>query len=216
MSPFQFWGTDKDPNRLDAGVFEDLNRFCWSQQQTNNGNLSGFSNNNSDGQIYTLTVLNGSEQWLKKEMTEPSSSLPLDLDTLLGGFPGYIKSEYSYEDSGFGTDKPDDLMMSHHHGQQQQHLVHSNSNHLQQTQSQQPQHLVGQQHPHSPLPAVVTVNPNSNTSTNLGAFHDPSHPTSNNNSTSSSNNSSTSTTDWQMTDHNHHAEVRLRFPLLII
>lgn len=211
-SSFQFWGTDKDPNRLDAGVFEDLNRFCWNQQQQqqhqpqphlhqpqpnqpgaqNNGAgaMSAFTSS-TDGQIYTLTVLNGSEQWLKKEMPD-SASLPLDLDTLLGGFPGYIKSEYSYEDSGFGTDKPDDLMMTHHHNPHlQQHLV---GGHQQQ-----------QQHPHSPLPPV-TVNPNS---TNLGAFHD---PTSNNNSnTTSSNNSSTSTNDWQMTDHNHNnTEVRLQ------
>lgn len=154
--------------------------------------MSAFTSS-TDGQIYTLTVLNGSEQWLKKEMPD-SASLPLDLDTLLGGFPGYIKSEYSYEDSGFGTDKPDDLMMTHHHNSHlQQHLV---GGHQQQQQ---------QQHPHSPLPPV-TVNPNS---TNLGAFHD---PTSNNNSnTTSSNNSSTSTNDWQMTDHNHNnTEVRLQ------
>lgn len=205
---FQFWGTDKDPNRLDAGVFEDLNRFCWTQQQQQhqhqppplphqqpgltNGNVPGF-HGSTDGQIYTLTVLNGSEQWLKKEITE-STSLPLDLDTLLGGFPGYIKSEYSYEDSGFGTEnnnKAEELLMSHH-----QNVVH------------QP-HLLGQQHPHSPLPPV-TVNPNTN-STNLGAFHDPS----NTSTTSSSNNSSTSNNDWQMADHNHNTEVRPVMSLLI-
>lgn len=63
-------------------------------------------------QIYTLTVLNNSESWLRKESTQdPPPTQPLDLDTLLGSFPGYIKSEYSYEDSGFGTEKTDDLLL---------------------------------------------------------------------------------------------------------
>ncbi|XP_022209679.2 putative uncharacterized protein DDB_G0277255 [Drosophila obscura] len=60
----------------------------------------------TDGQIYTLTVLNGGEPWLKRSEAEqlPSS---LDLDSLLGSFPGYIKSEYPYDDSGFSTDGKD-------------------------------------------------------------------------------------------------------------
>ena len=225
FSQFQFWGADKDPSRLDAGVFEDLNRFCWSQQQqqhhhqhhsqmtqaganANNGSISGFPSS-TDGQIYTLTVLNGSEQWLKKEMAE-STSLPLDLDTLLGGFPGYIKSEYSYEDSGFGTEnnKSDDLLMSHHHHNSQHSVQHL-----------QPPHLLGQpqqQHPHSPLPTSVSGNPNS--STNLGAFQDSGVAAAGNTSTTcSSNNSSTGTTnDWQLTDHNHNTEVRPVMSLLNI
>ncbi|KAH8278681.1 hypothetical protein KR018_006861 [Drosophila ironensis] len=60
----------------------------------------------TDGQIYTLTVLNGGEPWLKRSEAEqlPGS---LDLDSLLGSFPGYIKSEYPYDDSGFSTDGKD-------------------------------------------------------------------------------------------------------------
>ncbi|XP_037732565.1 zinc finger protein 853 [Drosophila subpulchrella] len=60
----------------------------------------------TDGQIYTLTVLNGGEPWLKRSEAEqlPTS---LDLDSLLGSFPGYIKSEYPYDDSGFSTDGKD-------------------------------------------------------------------------------------------------------------
>lgn len=135
-------------------------------------------------------------------MTE-QTPLPLDLDTLLGGFPGYIKSEYTYEDSGFGTDnhKPDDLLMSHH-------LQHPHQHQHQHGAGVQSQHMVGQ-HPHSPL-AAVTGNPSNTNSTNLGAFHDPN----NNSSASSSNNSSSGTNDWQMTDHN--AEVRPVMSLLIL
>lgn len=57
----------------------------------------------TDGQIYTLTVLNGNEPWLKRE-TDTHLNSSLDLDSLLGTFPGYIKSEYPYDDSGFSTD----------------------------------------------------------------------------------------------------------------
>ncbi|XP_059621111.1 uncharacterized protein LOC132264805 [Phlebotomus argentipes] len=107
----QFWGTDKDPNRLDPAIFEDLNRFYWNQQGSNMASTPN-SITNTDGQIYTLTVLNNSESWLKKEPAQdPAAAQPLDLDTLLGSFPGYIKSEYSYEDSGFGTEKTDDLLL---------------------------------------------------------------------------------------------------------
>lgn len=57
----------------------------------------------TDGQIYTLTVLNGNEPWLKRD-TDAHLNSALDLDSLLGTFPGYIKSEYPYDDSGFSTD----------------------------------------------------------------------------------------------------------------
>ncbi|XP_046803869.1 myb-like protein Q [Lucilia cuprina] len=57
----------------------------------------------TDGQIYTLTVLNGNEPWLKRDSDAHLNST-LDLDSLLGTFPGYIKSEYPYDDSGFSTD----------------------------------------------------------------------------------------------------------------
>jgi len=85
------------------------------QQQPNASSSSSAAGSSSDtissldttdGQIYTLTVLNGGEPWLKRAETEqlPSS---LDLDSLLGSFPGYIKSEYPYDDSGFSTDGKD-------------------------------------------------------------------------------------------------------------
>ncbi|XP_030371231.1 uncharacterized transmembrane protein DDB_G0289901 [Scaptodrosophila lebanonensis] len=65
---------------------------------------------NTDGQIYTLTVLNGSEPWLKRAEAEQLPSA-LDLDSLLGSFPGYIKSEYPYDDSGF-TDGTKDVIVN--------------------------------------------------------------------------------------------------------
>lgn len=62
---------------------------------------------NSDGQIYTITVLNGNEPWLKREPENTAAQLSntLDLDSLLGSFPGYIKSEYPYDEStaGYGS-----------------------------------------------------------------------------------------------------------------
>uniref|UniRef100_A0A1B0G300 Uncharacterized protein n=1 Tax=Glossina morsitans morsitans TaxID=37546 RepID=A0A1B0G300_GLOMM len=72
----------------------------------NDGSISSVIN--TDGQIYTLKVLNGTESWLKRE---PDSQLnnTLDLDSLLNSFHGYIKSEYSYDDSGFSADGTKDV-----------------------------------------------------------------------------------------------------------
>ncbi|XP_075166826.1 uncharacterized protein LOC142238949 [Haematobia irritans] len=78
-----------------------------SQTQLNSdGTISNIIS--TDGQIYTLTVLNGNEPWLKRE-TDTNLQSTLDLDSLLGTFPGYIKSEYPYDDSGFSTDGCKDL-----------------------------------------------------------------------------------------------------------
>ncbi|XP_067633776.1 GATA zinc finger domain-containing protein 16 [Eurosta solidaginis] len=77
-----------------------------SNNNNNNSNNSNGSNNNvtvdnNDGQIYTITVLNGNEPWLKREPENPAGQMSstLDLDSLLGTFPGYIKSEYPYDES---------------------------------------------------------------------------------------------------------------------
>lgn len=75
-------------------------------QLNSDGSISNIIS--TDGQIYTLTVLNGNEPWLKREADAHLQS-SLDLDSLLGTFPGYIKSEYPYEDSGFSTDGCKDL-----------------------------------------------------------------------------------------------------------
>ncbi|XP_055923489.1 probable basic-leucine zipper transcription factor D [Eupeodes corollae] len=80
------------------------------------------TNDNTDGQIYTLTVLNGNEPWIKRD---PDAQLApsLDLDSLLGSFPGYIKSEYPYDDSGFSTDGTKDAEQVHQ--SLQPHHLHS-------------------------------------------------------------------------------------------
>lgn len=46
----KFWGAEKDSNRLESAIFEDLNRYCWSNQANN---ISGSSNQitNTDGQV---------------------------------------------------------------------------------------------------------------------------------------------------------------------
>ncbi|XP_061391920.1 putative uncharacterized protein DDB_G0286901 [Musca vetustissima] len=79
-----------------------------SQTQLNSdGTISNIIS--TDGQIYTLTVLNGNEPWLKRETDTSHLQNSLDFDSLLGSFPGYIKSEYPYDDSGFSTDGCKDL-----------------------------------------------------------------------------------------------------------
>lgn len=45
----QFWGAEKDTSRLESAIFEDLNRYCWSQQ--NNANGMANQTNNTDGQV---------------------------------------------------------------------------------------------------------------------------------------------------------------------
>ncbi|XP_053690803.1 zinc finger protein sens [Sabethes cyaneus] len=179
----QFWGPDKDVNRLDQTMFDDINRYCWIQQQSSGSgqpSTAGSVSNavtDTDGQIYTLTVLNGApEPWVLRK--DPSAAEPpppaanLDLDTILGGFPGYVKTEcFSYDDSGFGTD--------HHgkedpqHQQQQQHLLNQ----------QQQQHL-HQQVQQIPVTSTNIVLSNSLMDPNSVIAYQ------NNNN------------DWQMSDHN--------------
>lgn len=117
-------------------MFDDLNRYVgWNPTATPTSN--SISNppsvNNTDGQvscflvcpnlsvlqdmncffqIYTITVLNGAtEPWLRKDSMESTTAPSLDIDSILGGFPNYIKQEcFSYEDSGFATDSKDNLI----------------------------------------------------------------------------------------------------------
>ncbi|XP_063709000.1 putative uncharacterized protein DDB_G0267840 [Culicoides brevitarsis] len=111
----QFWGPDKDTTgRLEQNMFDDLNRYVgWNQPSTPTSN--SISNppsiNNTDGQIYTITVLNNStEPWLRKDAMEATTGPSLDIDSILG-FPNYIKQEsFNYEDSGFATDSKDNLI----------------------------------------------------------------------------------------------------------
>lgn len=71
-----FWTSsscDKETVRLETAILEDLNKFCWSQDSTENTSpnsnggpcnkvgISTSTHNNTDGAIYTLTVLNGGD-----------------------------------------------------------------------------------------------------------------------------------------------------------
>uniref|UniRef100_A0A336MF83 CSON014546 protein n=1 Tax=Culicoides sonorensis TaxID=179676 RepID=A0A336MF83_CULSO len=137
----QFWGPDKDTSRLDQNMFDDLNRYVgWnpSATPTSNSISNPPSVNNTDGQIYTITVLNGStEPWLRKDSMESTAAPSLDIDSILGGFPNYIKQEcFNYEDSGFATDSKDNLISPtqptppQSNGSQQQVQSSTNSNML--------------------------------------------------------------------------------------
>ncbi|XP_053670352.1 probable serine/threonine-protein kinase tsuA [Anopheles nili] len=218
----QFWGSDKDANRLDPTMFEDLNRYCWVQQNNNNTTTSNNNNNNNnttnngnnnspnngsnsnngglsnqvadtDGQIYTLTVLNGApEPWVLRkdpngsEPTAPASNL--DLDTILGGFPGYVKTEcFSYDDSGFGTDHHAKDDQHHQHQQQQQHLLvqqQQQQTHLAQPQSQLQQVQTQQQQQMPVTSSNIVLSSNLLDPNSVLAYQN------NNNN------------DWQMSDHN--------------
>lgn len=94
-----FWSCDKDTVRIETAILEDLNKYCWSQQE----------DAGTDGHIYTLTVLNGPDQnasWyrpplsslgiVKEEdgnsMTSPASleqiqQNALDIDSILNIIP---------------------------------------------------------------------------------------------------------------------------------
>lgn len=92
---------DKDTVKIETAILEDLNKYCWTndevngvvqiKQQTTNSSSSGNSNTNStntDGQIYTtLTVLNGLEQtptWYRQPLTikeeDVSMSSPSEIE----------------------------------------------------------------------------------------------------------------------------------------
>uniref|UniRef100_A0AAG5D007 C2H2-type domain-containing protein n=1 Tax=Anopheles atroparvus TaxID=41427 RepID=A0AAG5D007_ANOAO len=220
----QFWGSDKDSNRLDPGMFEDLNRYCWIQQNNNNNNnnnstTSNNNNNNNnnnngalnnqvadtDGQIYTLTVLNGApEPWvLRKDPTTSEPTAPasnLDLDTILGGFPGYVKTEcFSYDDSGFGTDHhAKDDQHQQQQQQQQQHqqqhlLVQQQQQHAHHTQTQSQLQQVQAQQAQQQQQQMPVTSSNIVLSSNL---LDP------NSVLAYQNNNNNNNNDWQMSDHN--------------
>ncbi|KAG6453703.1 zinc finger protein MSN2 [Manduca sexta] len=104
------WNVDRDRERLDTTMLEDLNKFTyWNQESDINGThpctdtaISNKLINNTDGHIYTLTVLNqdvsetSSNRFWSKEEDVSMSSPPeleqnssLDLESILNmnGFP---------------------------------------------------------------------------------------------------------------------------------
>ncbi|XP_049887281.1 zinc finger and BTB domain-containing protein 14 [Pectinophora gossypiella] len=105
------WNVDRDRDRLETAMLEDLNKYYWNTQDgeingTNPCTDTTISNklisNNTDGQIYTLTVLNqdinetsSNRYWGKEEdvsMSSPTdieqqSSLDLESILNMNGFP---------------------------------------------------------------------------------------------------------------------------------
>lgn len=127
------WNVDRDRDRLETAMLEDLNKFYWNQDSEINTHAcadTAISNklisNNTDGQIYTLTVLNqdihepgANRYWGKEEdvsMSSPTdieNNPALDLESILNmnGFPNDFNQDslssnvlpkvenYSYEES---------------------------------------------------------------------------------------------------------------------
>lgn len=100
-----FW--EKESVRIESAILEDLNKYCWSTDETNGvEQLSPekCNNNNTDGQIYTLTVLNGIDQgatWYRPPEKDESISSPnsmehlqggIDIDSFLNIIPGQLNS----------------------------------------------------------------------------------------------------------------------------
>ena len=120
------WNVDRERDRLDNTMLEDLNKFYWNQESDINGThpcadtaISNKLINNTDGQIYTLTVLNhdmtetsSNRYWAKEEdvsMSSPTDIEPhnsLDLESILNmnGFPNDFNQDlpkvegFTYED----------------------------------------------------------------------------------------------------------------------
>ncbi|OWR46461.1 hypothetical protein KGM_216089 [Danaus plexippus plexippus] len=144
------WNVDRDRDRIETAMLEDLNKYYWNQENDINGTHpcsdTAISNklisNNTDGQIYTLTVLNQdinetntNRYWVKEEDVSMSSPIDveqnpsLDLESILNmnGFPNdfsqdtlklssnnLVKIEpFNYDDSEFqSSDKKDDSIIS--------------------------------------------------------------------------------------------------------
>lgn len=112
------WNVDRDRDRLDSGMLEDLNKFYWNQDSVEiNGThpcgdtaiSNKLINNNTDGQIYTLTVLNqdmsdtsSSRYWGKEE--DVSISSPADIEQ-----PSSLDLEAILSINGFTNDFTQDL-----------------------------------------------------------------------------------------------------------
>lgn len=79
----QFWGAEKESHqqRLETAIFEDLNRYCWNQQNNSNisiTNANSSSNNssnistsstqpiisNGDGQVFMISVITKDDDFL--------------------------------------------------------------------------------------------------------------------------------------------------------
>ncbi|XP_063633577.1 zinc finger and BTB domain-containing protein 5 [Cydia splendana] len=136
------WNVDRDRDRLETAMLEDLNKYYWNQDSeinsahpcTDTAISNKLISNNTDGQIYTLTVLNQdiheastNRYWTKEEdvsMSSPTdidNNSSLDLESILNmnGFPNDFNQDslssnvlpkvesYSYEESETESQNPD-------------------------------------------------------------------------------------------------------------
>ncbi|XP_026726058.1 transcriptional activator/repressor GIS1 [Trichoplusia ni] len=129
------WNVDRERSSLDNTMLEDLNKFYWNQETDINGThpctdtaISNKLINNTDGQIYTLTVLNhdmtetnSNRYWAKEEDVSMSSPTDiethnsLDLESILNmnGFPNDFNQDlpkvegFTYEDGDSESQHPD-------------------------------------------------------------------------------------------------------------
>lgn len=119
-----FWSCDKETVRLETAILEDLNKYCWSQQDVSNATAAA----TTDGHIYTLTVLNGVDQatpWfrpplpaiIKEEdgsLSSPGSldhiqQSALDIDSILNIIPnsgGQLNGYAGTATTGYVTGTP--------------------------------------------------------------------------------------------------------------
>ncbi|XP_049772979.1 transcriptional regulator ovo [Schistocerca cancellata] len=111
FSEHGFWSSppqcDKETVRLETAFFEDLNTYCWSQDSDASGSSShkeaatpggggrpgAAGGGNTDGAIYTLTVLHGNEQQpmaaqQPQPQQQPQQQAALDIDAILSIVPG--------------------------------------------------------------------------------------------------------------------------------
>lgn len=131
--------SEKDTVRMETAILEDLNKYCWTndeangvvqikQQSSSSGNNNN-NNNNTDGQIYTtLTVLNGLDQgatWYRQPLSikeeDVSMSSPtsmdhlqggLDIDSILSIMPGQISAFNNSFNDGTISPNTDGLIKS--------------------------------------------------------------------------------------------------------
>ncbi|KAK9686678.1 Zinc finger, C2H2 type [Popillia japonica] len=127
-----FWD-DKETVKIETAILEDLNKYCWTEQDINNGAAVSKNSNttNTDGHIYTLTVLNGIDQspatWYRPPMAtiikeeEVSMSSPnsmehmqqsLDIDSILSIMPGQINGFNNNFSEGTMSPNTDGLIKS--------------------------------------------------------------------------------------------------------
>nr|CAD7461197.1 unnamed protein product [Timema tahoe] len=147
-----FWSStacDKETVRLETAILEDLNKYCWNTPSSSSAvchkpvlssapSTPGSNNSNTDGAIYTLTVLNGGDSggaWyrvpppqtnIKEEPNDCHHPATLDLDSILSINQSetniqfqpetphpILKSDqnYTYDESGH-LDEPTSIMDS--------------------------------------------------------------------------------------------------------